>query len=51
MKVCDFPYAPNPQKLRVYLAEKDLNIQRVTLNIIRGENRALLRHPPLNTNP
>jgi len=39
MKVYDFPYAPNPQKLRVYLAEKGLNIEKVTVNIIRGENR------------
>jgi len=39
MKVYDFPYAPNPQKLRVYLAEKGLNIQKVTVNITRGENR------------
>jgi glutathione S-transferase len=51
MKVYDFPYAPHPQKLRVYLAEKDLNIHKVTANIISGGNRALLRHPPLNTNP
>jgi glutathione S-transferase len=37
MKLYDFPYAPNPRKLRVYLAEKGLSIPRETVNLLQGE--------------
>jgi len=37
MKLYDFPLAPNPRKLRVYLAEKGIEIPRVIVNITKGE--------------
>jgi len=39
MRIYDFVGAPNPKKLRVYLAEKGLEIERVPVNIVTGENR------------
>lgn len=39
MKVYDFVGAPNPKKLRVYLAEKGLTIPTQSVNIITGDNR------------
>ena len=39
MKVYDFVGAPNPKKLRVYLAEKGLSVSRESVNILSGENR------------
>jgi len=39
MKLYDFPFAPNPRKLRVYLAEKGIEIPRVTVNIVKGEQQ------------
>jgi len=48
MKLYDFQYAPNPRKLRVYLAEKGLSIPRETVNIVKGEQAApafLARNP------
>ena len=40
MKIYDFVGAPNPKKLRVYLAEKGIQIPCVPVNIVTGENRA-----------
>jgi glutathione S-transferase len=37
MKLYDFPFAPNPRKLRVYLGEKGIDIPRVLVNIVKGE--------------
>ncbi len=37
MKIYDFPFAPNPTKLRVYLREKGLELPRVTVNLVHGE--------------
>lgn len=48
MKLYDFPFAPNPQKVRVYLAEKGLAIPSVVVNIVHGEQRSpefLARNP------
>jgi glutathione S-transferase len=39
MKLYDFPFAPNPRKLRVYLAEKGLSIPLVPVNLVKGEQR------------
>jgi len=39
MKIYDFVGAPNPKKLRVYLAEKGLRIPFEPVNIVTGENR------------
>ena len=39
MKIYDFVGAPNPKKLRVYLAEKGLSIPSEQVNIVSGENR------------
>ena len=40
MKLYDFPFAPNPRKLRVYLAEKGIEIPRVIVNLTKGEQLA-----------
>jgi glutathione S-transferase len=39
MKVYDFVGAPNPKKLRVYLAEKGLSLPMEQVNIVTGDNR------------
>jgi glutathione S-transferase len=39
MKIYDFTHAPNPKKLRVYLAEKGIEVERVEVNILTGETR------------
>jgi glutathione S-transferase len=53
MKIYDFVGAPNPKKLRVYLAEKDLRISCESVNIMSGENRApeFLKKNPLGGLP
>ena len=39
MKLHEFPGAPNPKKVRVYLAEKGIEVPSVVVNIVTGENR------------
>src|SRR5262249_32371230 len=39
MKLYDFPHAPNPRRVRVFLAEKGIEVRRVTVDIMRGEQR------------
>jgi glutathione S-transferase len=53
MKVYDFVGAPNPKKLRVYLAEKGLDIPFEPVNIVAGENRKpeFLRRNPMGGLP
>ncbi len=53
MKVYDFVGAPNPKKLRVYLAEKGLKITCEPVNIVSGENRTpeFLKKNPLGGLP
>lgn len=48
MKLYDFRFAPNPRKLRVYLAEKGLSIPLVPVDLVKGEHRTrefLAIHP------
>ena len=48
MKLYDFYFAPNPRKLRIYLAEKRLEIPKIQINLTKGEQRApeiLARNP------
>ena len=40
MKLYDFVGAPNPKKVRVYLAEKGIQVPLESVNIIAGENRS-----------
>lgn len=40
MKLYDFHYAPNPRKLRVYLAEKGISIPLAPVNLMQGEQSA-----------
>ncbi len=40
MKLYDFPLAPNPRRVRIYLAEKGLAIPRVAVNLRTGAQRA-----------
>src|SRR5436309_7434378 len=53
MKVYDFVGAPNPKKLRVYLAEKGITIPCQQVNIVTGENRnaEFLKKNPLGGLP
>jgi glutathione S-transferase len=53
MKIYDFVGAPNPKKLRVYLAEKGLKIACEPVNIVTGENRTpeFLKKNPLGGLP
>lgn len=39
MKIYDFVGAPNPQRLRIYLAEKGINVPTEQVNLITGETR------------
>jgi glutathione S-transferase len=39
MKLYDFPLAPNPRRTRIYLAEKDLSIPLVMVNLREGAQR------------
>ena len=48
MRIHDFPFAPNPRKLRTYLGEKGLEIPFVIVNLARGEHKTpefLARNP------
>jgi glutathione S-transferase len=48
MKIYDFPFAPNPQKVRVFVAEKGLDVDFETVDLTRGANRTpefLARNP------
>jgi len=40
VKLYDFPPAPNPTKLRVYLREKRIELPRETVNLVKGEQNA-----------
>ncbi len=39
MKLYEFPGAPNPKKVRVYLAEKGIEVPSAVVDIVTGENR------------
>ena len=53
MKLYDFTGAPNPKKVRVYLAEKGINVPTEQINIVTGENRTpeFLKKNPLGGVP
>jgi glutathione S-transferase len=53
MKLYDFAGAPNPKKVRVYLAEKGINVATEQVNIVTGENRTpeFLKKNPLGGLP
>lgn len=39
MKIYDFALAPNPRRLRIFVAEKGLKIPSEQINILEGKNR------------
>jgi glutathione S-transferase len=48
MKLYYFPIAPNPTKVRIYLAEKGIEIEQVLVNLVKGEQKSpehLARNP------
>jgi len=53
MKLYDFVGAPNPKKVRIYLAEKGITVPVVPVNIVSGENRTpeFLKKNPLGGLP
>jgi len=48
MKLYDCTLAPNPRRVRIFLAEKGIEIEKVQVDIVKGEN---LRPEFLNINP
>jgi glutathione S-transferase len=53
VKLYDFGVAPNPRRVRIFLAEKGVEVPIVTVNIAKAENRepAFLAVNPLGTLP
>ena len=53
MKIYDFGGAPNPKKLRIYLAEKGIKVPVEQVNIVTGETRTpeFLKKNPLGGLP
>src|SRR5690348_5456633 len=48
MKLYDYTMAPNPRRVRIFLAEKGITLPMVQLDLFQGENRtpeALHRNP------
>ena len=39
MKIYDFPYAPNPRKVRLFLSEKGIQIEFEVIDIRKGEQK------------
>ena len=39
MKLYDYAFAPNPRRVRVFLAEKGIDVPRVPVDILKGEQR------------
>jgi len=37
MKLYDFAKAPNPRRVNIYLAEKGIEIERVQVDLFKGE--------------
>lgn len=40
MKLYDHPTAPNPRRVHVYLAEKGIQVERVNIDMQKGEHKA-----------
>lgn len=38
MKLFDMAGAPNPRRVRVFLAEKDIDVEKIQIDIMNGEN-------------
>ncbi len=53
MKLYDFTIAPNPRRVRIFLAEKEVDIPTVQVNLMEGEqfSEAFSRISPLNEVP
>ena len=53
MKIYDFKLAPNPRRVRIFLAEKGLDIQLEEIDIMKGVNRQpeFLKKNPLGGIP
>jgi glutathione S-transferase len=41
MKIYDFPMAPNPRRVRIFLAEKNIEMAYIHVDIFKGENRTV----------
>jgi glutathione S-transferase len=41
MKIYDFPMAPNPRRVRIFLAEKNIEMVYVHVDILKGENQTV----------
>jgi glutathione S-transferase len=41
MKIYDFPFAPNPRRVRIFLAEKNIQMVYVHVDLMKGESRTV----------
>ena len=41
VKIYDFPFAPNPRRVRIFLAEKNIQMVYVHVDIMKGESRTV----------
>ena len=52
MKLYDLPASPNARRVRIFIAEKGIDIPVVQVDIAKGENLTpeyLAKHPPGKT--
>ena len=41
VKIYDFPFAPNPRRVRIFLAEKNIQMVYVHVDLMKGESRTV----------
>lgn len=41
MKIYDFPYAPNPRKVRIFLFEKGIDMDFVMVDVRQSEQKKM----------
>ena len=40
MKLYDYKQAPNPRRVRIFMAEKGIEIETIQVNLMKGEQRS-----------
>lgn len=53
VRIHDFPFAPNPRRVRVFMAEKGIELPHVNIDLMQGEHRSaeFLKLNPLGQLP
>ena len=52
MKLYDFPKAPNPRRVNIYLAEKGIDVESVSIDLFKGEHMSpeyMAKNPACDT--